>query len=133
LANAKLGAVHGIAGPLGGMYDAPHGAICARLLPFVMEGNINALRTDISGGEALKRYKDIAVLLTGSRKASPEDGVKWVSDLCAEMEVLPLGEYGLTIDDIPDLVEKSLASSSMKGNPVELSRKELRNIIEDAM
>jgi alcohol dehydrogenase class IV len=40
LANAKLGAVHGLAGPLGGVLSAPHGAICARLLPFVMETNL---------------------------------------------------------------------------------------------
>src|SRR5215213_8761925 len=44
LANAGLGAVHGFAGPIGGMFSAPHGAVCAALLPFVMAANLKALR-----------------------------------------------------------------------------------------
>ncbi len=44
LANAGLGAVHGLAGPLGGMFDAPHGALCAALLPYVMEANRKMIR-----------------------------------------------------------------------------------------
>ena len=48
LANAKLGAVHGFAGVLGGMYDAPHGGVCAALLPPVMAANITALRERVS-------------------------------------------------------------------------------------
>ncbi len=43
LANARLGAVHGFAGVLGGATGQAHGAICARLLPFVMEANIRAV------------------------------------------------------------------------------------------
>src|SRR5581483_3978724 len=45
LANAGLGAVHGFAAPVGGMFDAPHGAICAAVLPHGIEANLQALRT----------------------------------------------------------------------------------------
>src|SRR5512135_311783 len=45
LANAGLGAVHGFAAPAGGMFSAPHGAVCAALLPRVMEANVRALET----------------------------------------------------------------------------------------
>ena len=49
LANAKLGAVHGFAGPLGGMTDAPHGVICGKLLPYVMQANVRALQDRAAG------------------------------------------------------------------------------------
>ncbi|MHC4559940.1 MAG: iron-containing alcohol dehydrogenase, partial [Planctomycetota bacterium] len=65
LANAKLGAVHGFAGPLGGMICAPHGTICARLLPYVMETNVQALQNRKPDSPALARYDEIAQLLTG--------------------------------------------------------------------
>jgi len=60
LANAKLGAVHGFAGPMGGMFPAPHGAICGRLLPHVMAVNVRALQERLPGSEALRRYDEIA-------------------------------------------------------------------------
>src|SRR5208282_5705063 len=65
LANAGLGAVHGFAGPMGGMFAAPHGALCAALLPGVMAANVAALRRRQPGGEGLRRYDEIARLLTG--------------------------------------------------------------------
>src|SRR5678816_3584886 len=57
LANAGLGAVHGFSGPIGGMFPAPHGAICAALLPHVMAVNIRALRLRQSNGQTLARYE----------------------------------------------------------------------------
>lgn len=55
LANARLGAVHGMANPIGGMSHAPHGAVCARLLPLVMETNLHALRTRLPDSPAIAR------------------------------------------------------------------------------
>src|SRR4026209_2872477 len=80
LANAGLGAVHGFAGPLGGMLHAPHGALCARLLPFVMEANIRALETRQPEHPALGRYFEIAQILTGEKEATALDGVKWTAE-----------------------------------------------------
>jgi alcohol dehydrogenase class IV len=95
LANAKLGAVHGFAGPLGGMYSAPHGVVCARLLPFVMEANVKALeRRDAT---------------------SPS-----------------LAQFGLQQKDFETIIAKAKKSSSMKGNPIELTDDELLDIIRQA-
>ncbi len=133
LANAKLGAVHGFAAPLGGMFNAPHGAICARLLPIVMETNVQALKTREIGSRALKRYDEIAQMITGDGKAKAENGVEWVRDLCKRLDVEPLSGLGLSRSDIPEIVERAKRASSMKGNPVELTDKELTGILERAL
>lgn len=133
LANAKLGAVHGFAGPAGGMFPIPHGTVCAKLLPFVMEANVRALQDRQPESPILQRYDEIAQILTGNSSASSSDGVQWVQNLCDVLQVPPLSNYGMTEEDIPTLVEKSAKSSSMRGNPIVLTPDELRQIVEQAM
>lgn len=133
LANAKLGAVHGFAGPLGGMIHAPHGAICARLLPFVMEANLKALRSRSSDQKYLQRYGEISKLLTGNNDAEAEDGVAWVRELCHKFNIQPLGKIGLLEADYPEVLKKAKSSSSMQGNPIELTTSELLLILQKAL
>ena len=76
LANAKLGAAHGFAGVLGGMYGAPHGAICAALLPPVMDANIRALQQREPENPALRRYEYAAQFLLFDRAATTLDAAK---------------------------------------------------------
>jgi alcohol dehydrogenase class IV len=132
LANAKLGAVHGIAGPLGGMISAPHGGICARLLPYVMEANLRALDSRVPDSPVLARYDEVARLLTGNATASAAEGVGWVQALCASLDVTPLAGYGLKKEDFRSVAGKALKSSSMKGNPVALTDEELIIILEES-
>jgi alcohol dehydrogenase class IV len=133
LANAKLGAVHGFAGVLGGMYDAPHGAICGRLLPFVMAANVEALVSREPKNPALQRYDEIGVILTGEFESSARGGVTWVQDLCAELKVPGLATFGVKADAFPEIIEKTQQSSSMKGNPIALTDKELAGILRQAL
>ncbi len=133
LANAGLGAVHGFAGPLGGMFDAPHGAICAALLPYVMATNIAALRERQPDGEGLRRYGEVARLLTRNPSAAAEDGAAWVATLCQQMNIPLLSSYGLEKGDFAVLIEKSAAASSMKGNPIALTPDEMQTILERAL
>ncbi len=130
LANAKLGAVHGLAGPLGGMISAPHGTICARLLPYVMEANVQALQNRAPGSPALTRYGEIAQLLTGITAKTVDGVVEWVRDICLVLKVPPLSEFGLKEQDFPTVVAKSQKSSSMKGNPISLTDDELMAILK---
>jgi len=132
LANAKLGAVHGFAGPLGGMTGAPHGVICARLLPHVMEVNVQALQGRGGGSEALARYDETGRLLTGRAEAAASDGVAWVQGLCAALKVPSLADFGLKEQDFASVVAKAQKSSSMKGNPVALTDEELMHILDKA-
>jgi alcohol dehydrogenase class IV len=133
LANAGLGAVHGFAAPVGGMFPAPHGAACAALLPHAIAVNIAALRAREPASQALSRYDEVARLLTGRPQATAEDCVRWTAETCRKLEIPPLRAYGVTEADIPGLVEKAAQASSMKGNPIVLTPEELRQIIEGAI
>ncbi len=133
LTNAGLGAVHGFAGPLGGMFAAPHGAICGRLLPHVMAANIRALESEGAEGAGARRYREVARILTGRSDASARDGAAWAEQLVSELPVPRLSHYGMTAEDIAEVAEKSLRASSMKANPVSLSGEQLRGILAEAL
>jgi len=134
LANAALGIVHGFAAPIGGMFPAPHGAVCAAVLPHGMAINIRALRSrSAPDSEALRRYRTVACLLTGKADAEPEDAVLWVRELCRELKVAPLQSYGITQGDVSILVEKASGASSTKGNPIVLNTDELREILVESL
>ncbi len=132
LSNAKLGAVHGFAGPFGGMYHAAHGAICARLLPYVMQENINALQERKPQSEALQRYVEISRLLTDNPNATAKDGIDWIFELTDSLNIPPLSKYGDIESELPILIRKAKNASSMKGNPIQLTDGELENIILNA-
>ena len=133
LANAGLGAVHGFAGPLGGMFPAPHGAVCARLLPFVIEANVNALQERKPQNPVLSRYLRISELLTGNPGAAIPDLLEWIKQLTADLSIPGLSVYGIREKDLPLIVEKSQNASSMKGNPIVLEDSELLDILEKAL
>ncbi len=132
LANAKLGAVHGFAGPLGGEIAAPHGGICGRLLPFVVEANVQALRERAPDHPARQRFDELGVLLSGDARADAADAVSWLYGLCRDLQIRPLEDHGLTAELVPGMVEKAQTSSSMKGNPIVLNGEELSSILERA-
>ena len=133
LANAGLGAVHGFAGPLGGMHPAPHGAICAALLPEVMAANIEALRTRHPGHMALRRYAETAALLTGREGAAAEEAVDWVRELTRHLDLPSLGALGFTVAQTTAAVSKAGRASSMQGNPVALTERELAAVYRRAL
>jgi alcohol dehydrogenase class IV len=133
LSNAGLGAVHGFAGPIGGSFSAPHGAICAALLPQVMAMNLRALRQRDPNGPALARYEEAAWWLAGDMKAKADDGLKWVRALVLDLNVPRLGSFGVRREDFPDLVARAAKASSMKANPIVLTPAELTEILEQVM
>jgi alcohol dehydrogenase class IV len=129
LANAGLGAVHGLAAPIGGMFEAPHGAVCAALLPVTMEVNARALSARAPASPTLARYAEIAVLVTGRRDATVETGFAWVRARCAALHIPALSRWGVTRADVQALVASARNASSMRGNPIELTDDELTEIL----
>jgi alcohol dehydrogenase class IV len=132
LANAGLGAVHGFAGPIGGSFPAPHGAVCGALLPHVMAANLEALRARNPQSQVLERYQTLGRLLTSKPDAGAEVGVEWVRRLVAGMPIPKLRDYGIREEHFPDLVAKAAKASSMKANPIELTPAELTEILRQA-
>jgi len=139
LANAKLGAVHGFSGTLGGLLHAPHGAICAALLPHCCVTNVEALKGRVAkedpemAAKYLKRYEDVARVVTGKPDATVEEGVAWMVKLVKDCGVPGLGSFGLKEEDFADVIAKSKESSSMKGNPVALTDEELAGMLRAAL
>jgi alcohol dehydrogenase class IV len=132
LANSGLGAVHGFAAPLGGMFSAPHGAVCAALLPPVMRVNLRALRARYAESPVMERYTDIARWLTGDENATAEDGATWVRQLSSELGIPALRTHGIQKADFAELVRKASRASSMKANPLPLTEAELEEILAAA-
>jgi alcohol dehydrogenase class IV len=133
LANAGLGVVHGFAAPLGGQLKAPHGALCAALLPCGMAANVAGLRARAPQHPALERYSAIARLLTGRIEASVEDGIEWVRALSAELNIPALGAWGVNEADLPGVAEKAAKASSMQANPLPLTQEELIAVVMGAL
>jgi alcohol dehydrogenase class IV len=133
LANAGLGVVHGLAAPLGSQWKAPHGALCAALLPYGMAANVAALRARSPQNPALERYAAIARLLTGRPEASAEEGIDWVRALCAELQIPGLRAWGIAEADLPAVVEKAARASSMQANTLPLTHEELLAVLTAAL
>jgi alcohol dehydrogenase class IV len=127
LANAGLGAVHGLSSPLGGIFDAPHGALCAALLPHVMEVNGRMIRGPTGRGavsaptEIVGRFEEVAKIVGDT------------GELVRALKISPLRKYGVKREDFPEIIEKAKTSNSMKGNPLVLRDEELREILERAL
>jgi alcohol dehydrogenase class IV len=115
------------------MFAAPHGAICARLLPFVMEANVRALRERAVDSPILARYDRIAQLLTSDSNARAQDGINWIRTLCADLQIAPLSKLGLTHAGFAAVIAQAQKASSMKGNPLALTDGELQKILEQAL
>ncbi len=133
LASAGLGAVHGLAGPIGGRFTAPHGALCAALLPHVIAANVRALRARALQADALRRYDEIGRLLTGRPQASADDVVAWTRELVAALQIPRLATYGIAAADFPAIAAAAAKASSMKLNPIALDEAELTAIMSAAL
>lgn len=131
LANSGLGAVHGYAGPIGGMIPIPHGSACAILLPHCLEKNAIAAR-ESGNTELLNRFEALAQMVTG-KPGSAEDVVQWSRDISADVGIGKLSDHGFQEHHIAELVTKAQRASSMKGNPVSLSDEVLTEILQAAM
>lgn len=129
LANAGLGAVHGLVAPLGGRCAIPHGLACAALLVDTLRANLRALRARAPGSPALARYAEAARLLGAH---DPEGLLERLADLRRRLGVPRLAAYGVAESDVEPIVRDS-RGGSMRFNPIELSDAELAEVVRAAL
>lgn len=130
LANSGLGAVHGFAGVIGGMKGIPHGMICAALLAGVLKTNIKAIEARQPDDPVLQKFQEISVILTKDPAAAITDSVSWAENMGNEIGIPRLSQMGIARMEFVEICEKSARSSSMKGNPVQLTPEELLEILD---
>jgi alcohol dehydrogenase class IV len=133
LANAGLGAVHGFAAAVGGRFDAPHGAVCAALLPGAVRANVAALTARAAGSPVLARYVTVARIVTGRADATAGDLVEWLLRLREDLRIPGLRGYGVGAAGVERLVSDAVRASSMRANPIVLESEELHAVLESAL
>lgn len=135
LANAGLGAVHGLAGPIGAFFDIPHGAVCANLLAPITQANIKALQIELFNpnkahfaAEVLNKYQKIGELFTSVRGfAALEALVQYLNNFTQHYISKSLADYGLNETNVQPVLD-NCRTGSMLGNPVILSDNTLRDL-----
>jgi alcohol dehydrogenase class IV len=138
LTSAGLGAVHGLAAPLGANFPAPHGTICAALLPHIIAANVRALREQGQpDGRGLARYADVGRQFPGLESAGDDaaiDGcIQFVSELVRELDIPPLIRFGVGPADVPEMIALARKASSTRFNPVVLSDEALSEALKAAI
>lgn len=129
LANAGLGAVHGLAGVIGGSTGAAHGAICGALLAPVLAANLAASAAD---SPAHHRLTQVCRILGAALDAEPADAPAAIGRWIRAAGLPGLTQLGLAAADHAAVAEAALVSSSMKGNPVVLDVATLRQVLAQA-
>lgn len=124
LANAGLGAVHGLAGPLGGVMTGPHGAIAGRLLPAVLRENRAVAPLPMH-----KRFEEVEQWLAHVFKAPADQAIDSLEYWVDEWGLPRLGQMGLAEQEIEAIASAAQSASSMRGNPVKLTDTQLVNIL----
>lgn len=137
LAHAGLGAVHGLASPLGALFPIPHGVACGALLAAASAVNIKALEERQPGSPALARYATAGRLL--ARSVAPVTDVEAraaLLDLLREwtrrLGLPGLSAFGVGPSDTPRLLTDG-RGGSMRTNPIELTDAELTRLLVDSL
>ncbi len=133
LANAGLGTVHGFASSIGGIFDIPHGLVCARLMGPVNKLTIEKLRASKDGAEGLYRYARIGKLFSENKNKTDEYYIDTllnvIENWTTSLGLKGLSEYGIKKSDLPEIAAKT----GNKYNPVPLSQDELTEALSMAL
>jgi lactaldehyde reductase len=128
--NVGLGVVHGMAHPLGSLFDIPHGVANALLLPTIMEFNAPV---------CLDKYVEIAKAMDAykpgmTKEEAAKAACKAVRDLAIEVGIPQhLSEIGIKESDIPALAEQAIADVCTPGNPRNVTKEDIIDLYHQVL
>lgn len=128
LANAGLGVIHGLAGPLGGLSNAAHGALCGSLLPFGLALN----ESQISDEKLRQRFTDVRQWLAAGLNVEPGSAWESLREWSQRAGLGNLHDLGVPREALEPAALAASSSSSMKANPVMLTSEQLLEMLEAA-
>ena len=131
LANAGLGIVHGLAGPIGGWFPIPHGVICGTLMAVAQQQYWRALQQRDPHHPAVERMASVGRLMPGgSNLTEHTDAVdhftETLLDWVDELKLPRLGDYGVSAADLDRIVE----AASNRNNPIALTPAEIKALLK---
>lgn len=133
LANDGLGIVHGLASPIGGFFPIPHGVICATLVAPSVRANLKALRQRAPASPALKKLARVGALLAGHADRGVEEDcdalVAILDQWSAILRIPKLSQYGIQESDLDAILD----GAANRNNPIELTRAEIRALLEERL
>lgn len=129
LANSGLGAVHGLAGVIGGRCGAPHGAVCGALLPAVLAANLEATEAN---PPAHARLLEVRGMIARAFGTGGDEALAALEGWMGEAGLPRLSALGVPEEDHGEIARASAASSSMKANPVALDEAALVAVLRRA-
>ena len=129
LANAGLGLIHGLASPLGGYFDIPHGVICSALMAPANRISVQKLRSENNNPGALRKYAIVGRLFSGNENGPDayftDLLLDTISSMAVEMRIPRLGEYGVTENHL----QKIVSATDNKNNPVVIDKEEMTQVL----
>ena len=130
LANAGLGIVHGLASPIGGYFDIPHGVVCGTLVGEAVKMNIGLLRQEGLGENPyLKKYAKVGAMVAGTDENDVErcceQLIAAVEEWIKVLKIPRLGKYGISKHDLDKIVE----AAGNKNNPVQLEKEQIKQLL----
>jgi alcohol dehydrogenase class IV len=133
LANAGLGAVHGFASSVGGLFNVPHGVVCGTLMASANAVTVKRLKDQNSSNPILLKYAELGKMFIGEEQKSQFYYIDRFIEILAEwtetMNISRLGKYGIKSADVAKIVK----ATDVKNNPVKLSKEDLAEILESRL
>jgi lactaldehyde reductase len=128
--NVGLGVVHGMAHPLGSLFDIPHGVANALLLPTIMEFNAPVcLDKYVEIAKAMDAYKEGM-----TKEEAAKAACQAVRDLAIEVGIPQhLSEIGIKESDIPALAEQAIADVCTPGNPRDVTKEDIIDLYHQVL
>ena len=133
LANAGLGIVHGFASVIGGFFNIPHGVVCGTLMGAATRKNIELLEKSDKNSEAFKKYARSGKMMVHGCEKDDFLYASKLADLIDDwtklLAIPKLGAYGMQESDL----EKIIAITGQKNNPVKLDKQDLLEILTECL